>query len=83
MFALNSAPVGISPVWTAPRGVNKEFSRRSRETHFPGGAPQSDCFYSVVGVLRRQRHGVRISLDDRLALDSPALGIELIAALHR
>jgi len=25
---------------------------------------------------------VRISVDDRLALDSPALGIELIAALH-
>jgi len=31
----------------------------------------------------RSCHGVRISLDDRLALDSPALGIELIAALHR
>ncbi|MDO8431027.1 MAG: DUF1343 domain-containing protein [Candidatus Binatus sp.] len=30
----------------------------------------------------RSCHGVRISLDDRLALDSPALGIELIAALH-
>ena len=30
----------------------------------------------------RNCHGVRISLDDRLALDSPALGIELIAALH-
>jgi len=28
-------------------------------------------------------HGVRIALDDRDALDSPALGIELIAALHR
>ncbi len=30
----------------------------------------------------RSCHGVQISLDDRLALDSPALGIELIAALH-
>jgi len=30
----------------------------------------------------RSCHGVRISLDDRLALDSPALGIELIAALR-
>jgi uncharacterized protein YbbC (DUF1343 family) len=30
----------------------------------------------------RSCHGVRISLDDRLALDSPALGVELIAALH-
>lgn len=27
-------------------------------------------------------HGVRFSLDDRLALDSPELGIELISALH-
>ncbi|HLI79249.1 MAG TPA: exo-beta-N-acetylmuramidase NamZ domain-containing protein, partial [Candidatus Binataceae bacterium] len=30
----------------------------------------------------RSCHGVRISLDDRLALDSPALGIELLAALR-
>lgn len=28
-------------------------------------------------------HGVRIVLDDRNALDSPALGVELIAALYR
>jgi len=27
-------------------------------------------------------HGIAIALDDRLALDSPALGVELIAALH-
>jgi uncharacterized protein YbbC (DUF1343 family)/CubicO group peptidase (beta-lactamase class C family) len=31
----------------------------------------------------RACHGVTIALDDRAALDSPALGIEIIAALHR
>ncbi len=28
-------------------------------------------------------HGVRITLEDRNALDSPTLGVELVAALHR
>ncbi|MGB8411666.1 MAG: exo-beta-N-acetylmuramidase NamZ domain-containing protein [Candidatus Binatus sp.] len=43
----------------------------------------ADFTPSADSYAGRSCHGVRISLDDRLALDSPALGIELIAALHR
>jgi len=50
----------------------------------PGVRFQSADFTpSADTYAGRSCHGVRISLDDRLALDSPALGIELIAALHR
>jgi uncharacterized protein YbbC (DUF1343 family) len=50
----------------------------------PGVRFQSADFTpSADAYVGRSCHGVRISLDDRLALDSPALGIELIAALHR
>jgi len=38
---------------------------------------------SADSYTGRSCHGVRIFLDDRLALDSPVLGIELIGALHR
>jgi len=49
----------------------------------PGVRFQSADFTpSADAYAGRSCHGVRISLDDRLALDSPALGIELIAALH-
>lgn len=53
------------------------------ERKIPGVHFQSTDFIpSADTYARRSCHGVRISLDDRLALDSPALGIELIAALH-
>ncbi len=49
----------------------------------PGVRFQSADFTpSADTYAGRSCHGVRISLDDRVALDSPALGIELIAALH-
>ncbi len=49
----------------------------------PGVHFQSANFIpSADAYADRSCHGVRISLDDRLALDSPAPGIELIAALH-
>jgi len=49
----------------------------------PGVRFQSAAFTPSADIYAgRICRGVRISLDDRLALDSPALGIELIAALH-
>lgn len=49
----------------------------------PGVSFQSADFTPSADSYSGQScRGVRISLDDRLALDSPALGIELIAALH-
>ena len=39
--------------------------------------PSSDTY------ANQECNGVRITLDDRAALDSPALGVEIIAALHR
>src|SRR5208282_1070469 len=49
----------------------------------PGVRFRSAGFTPSAGAYAgRSCQGVRISLDDRLALDSPALGIELIAALH-
>jgi uncharacterized protein YbbC (DUF1343 family) len=49
----------------------------------PGVRFQSADFTpSADTYAGRSCHGVRVSLDNRLALDSPALGIELIAALH-
>ena len=43
----------------------------------------ADFTPSTDSYAGRSCHGVRIPLDDRFLLDSPALGIELIAALHR
>ncbi len=49
----------------------------------PGVRFQSADFTpSADTYAGRSCQGVRIFLDDRLALDSPALGIELISALH-
>jgi uncharacterized protein YbbC (DUF1343 family)/CubicO group peptidase (beta-lactamase class C family) len=42
-----------------------------------------DFIPSTDRYANRLCHGVRIVLEDRSALDSPALGVELIAALHR
>ena len=54
------------------------------ERKIPGVRFQTADFTPSAGAYGgRSCHGVRIFLDDRLALDSPALGIELIAALHR
>lgn len=39
--------------------------------------PASDAY------AHRECHGVRVSISDREALDSPALGIEVASALHR
>ena len=42
----------------------------------------ADFTPSVDSYAAERCHGVRIALADRLALDSPELGIELISALH-
>jgi len=70
--------VGAS--WIDPAAILSYLDDRK----IPGVRFRSADFTPSAGAYAgRSCHGVRISLDDRLALDSPALGIELIAALHR
>jgi uncharacterized protein YbbC (DUF1343 family) len=55
-----------------------------RQRHIAGVAFEPVTFVPTSDRFRGQRcGGVRLRLADRAALDSPALGIELLAALHR
>jgi uncharacterized protein YbbC (DUF1343 family)/CubicO group peptidase (beta-lactamase class C family) len=50
----------------------------------PGVAFRAADFIPATDTYAGQTcHGIRIALQDRLALDSPALGIEIISALHQ
>jgi uncharacterized protein YbbC (DUF1343 family)/CubicO group peptidase (beta-lactamase class C family) len=52
--------------------------------HLPGIAFEAVAFTPAASPYTRQRcEGVRLRLTDRAALNSPALGIELAAALYR
>jgi uncharacterized protein YbbC (DUF1343 family) len=55
-----------------------------RQRHLSGVAFESAIFVPTTSRYRHRRcQGVRLRLVDRDALDAPALGLELLAALHR
>jgi uncharacterized protein YbbC (DUF1343 family) len=55
-----------------------------QQRHIPGITFEPVAFVPANNRFRGQRcEGVRLRLTDRAALDGPALGVELLAALHR
>lgn len=68
----------------APWVDGRELSAYLNGRGIPGVRFLPVAFTPASSSFRAKRcQGVRIILTDRLALDSPALGLEIIAALHR
>ncbi len=62
----------------------KEFAEYLNSRKIPGVEFAAADFMPSSSCFRGQEcHGVKIALTDRQALDSPALGIEIISALYR
>ncbi len=68
----------------APYISAERLAQYLRQRHLSGVAFESAIFVPTTSRHRHRRcQGVRLRLVDRNAIDTPALGIELLAALHR
>ena len=68
----------------APWVTGDRLATYLQQRRIPGVAFEPVTFVPASNRFRGQRcEGVRLRVTDRAALDSPALGVELLAALHR
>jgi uncharacterized protein YbbC (DUF1343 family) len=68
----------------APWISGEQLARHLRQRHLSGVAFEPVAFIPTASTYRQKNcRGVRLRIVDRDALDAPALGIELLAALHR